>query len=258
MSMKNPIREKLDRGGLLLCMMLRQSDMAAAEIAAQYGIDMLCIDNEHYPFNPQRVEALARAAQIYGSGVVIRVPNEEAARVAQMMDCQLQGIKIPHVETKEQALAIVNAVKYAPVGTRGFCPITRAADYGFTASPADYPVRANRDSVVSIMVETKWGLENLDEILSIPEIDVVAIGPSDVSASYGLPGQPDHPVVKAAIEEGQRKIIASGKCLCDLYKNPEQAKKAIRSGVRMFQIGSPLQLLSGGFKELIQGVKARM
>ena len=61
MSMKNPIREKLDRGGLLLCMMLRQSDMAAAEIAAQYGIDMLCIDNEHYPFNPQRVEALARA-----------------------------------------------------------------------------------------------------------------------------------------------------------------------------------------------------
>ena len=189
MSMKNPIREKLDRGGLLLCMMLRQSDMAAAEIAAQYGIDMLCIDNEHYPFNPQRVEALARAAQIYGSGVVIRVPNEEAARVAQMMDCQLQGIKIPHVETKEQALAIVNAVKYAPVGTRGFCPITRAADYGFTASPADYPVRANRDSVVSIMVETKRGLENLDEILSIPEIDVVAIGPSDVSASYGLPGQ---------------------------------------------------------------------
>lgn len=178
--------------------------------------------------------------------------------MAQMMDCQLQGIKIPHVETKEQALAIVNAVKYAPVGTRGFCPITRAADYGFTASPADYPVRANRDSVVSIMVETKRGLENLDEILSIPEIDVVAIGPSDVSASYGLPGQPDHPVVKAAIEEGQRKIIASGKCLCDLYKNPEQAKKAIQSGVRMFQIGSPLQLLSGGFKELIQGVKARM
>ena len=108
------------------------------------------------------------------------------------------------------------------------------------------------------MVETKRGLENLDEILSIPEIDVVAIGPSDVSASYGLPGQPDHPVVKAAIEEGQRKIIASGKCLCDLYKNPEQAKKAIQSGVRMFQIGSPLQLLSGGFKELIQGVKARM
>ena len=92
------------------------------------------------------------------------------------------------------------------------------------------------------MVETKRGLENLDEILSIPEIDVVAIGPSDVSASYGLPGQPDHPVVKAAIEEGQRKIIASGKCLCDLYKNPEQAKKAIQSGVRMFQILSLIHI----------------
>ena len=252
------VKQKLKNGEIVIRAFLRSSDPTSAEIMALAGVDLIVIDNEHYPFNPQRVEALARAAQIYGSGVVIRVPNEEAARVAQMMDCQLQGIKIPHVETKEQALAIVNAVKYAPVGTRGFCPITRAADYGFTASPADYPVRANRDSVVSIMVETKRGLENLDEILSIPEIDVVAIGPSDVSASYGLPGQPDHPVVKAAIEEGQRKIIASGKCLCDLYKNPEQAKKAIRSGVRMFQIGSPLQLLSGGFKELIQGVKARM
>lgn len=252
------VKQKLKNGEIVIRAFLRSSDPTSAEIMALAGVDLIVIDNEHYPFNPQRVEALARAAQIYGSGVVIRVPNEEAARVAQMMDCQLQGIKIPHVETKEQALAIVNAVKYAPVGKRGFCPITRAADYGFTASPADYPVRANRDSVVSIMVETKRGLENLDEILSIPEIDVVAIGPSDVSASYGLPGQPDHPVVKAAIEEGQRKIIASGKCLCDLYKNPEQAKKAIRSGVRMFQIGSPLQLLSGGFKELIQGVKARM
>ena len=236
------LKEKLKAGQVVTSIMLRFPDPSLAEMLAIQGVELVVIDNEHYPFNPQRVEALARAAQIYGSGVVIRVPNEEVARVAQMMDCQLQGIKIPHVETKEQALAIVNAVKYAPVGKRGFCPITRAADYGFTASPADYPVRANRDSVVSIMVETKRGLENLDEILSIPEIDVVAIGPSDVSASYGLPGQPDHPVVKAAIEEGQRKIIASGKCLCDLYKNPEQAKKAIRSGVRMFQIGSPLQL----------------
>ena len=231
---------------------------AAAEIAAQYGIDMLCIDNEHYPFNPQRVEALARAAQIYGSGVVIRVPNEEAARVAQMMDCQLQGIKIPHVETKEQALAIVNAVKYAPVGKRGFCPITRAASYGMAMSGDEYTRLANEQTCIILMTETKKGLEALDDILAIPEVDGISSGPSDVSASYGLPGQPDHPVVKAAIEEGQRKIIASGKCLCDLYKNPEQAKKAIRSGVRMFQIGSPLQLLSGGFKELIQGVKARM
>ena len=60
MSMKNPIREKLDRGGLLLCMMLRQSDMAAAEIAAQYGIDMLCIDNEHYPFDEETMIDLVR------------------------------------------------------------------------------------------------------------------------------------------------------------------------------------------------------
>ena len=252
------VKQKLKNGEIVIRAFLRSSDPTSAEIMALAGVDLIVIDNEHYPFNPQRMETIIRAAETYGAECMVRVPNTEPARIAQIMDMGAIGVVVPHIESREEALAVVNAVKYAPVGHRGFCPITRAADYGFTASPADYPVRANRDSVVSIMVETKRGLENLDEILSIPEIDVVAIGPSDVSASYGLPGQPDHPVVKAAIEEGQRKIIASGKCLCDLYKNPEQAKKAIRSGVRMFQIGSPLQLLSGGFKELIQGVKARM
>ena len=252
------VKQKLKNGEIVIRAFLRSSDPTSAEIMALAGVDLIVIDNEHYPFNPQRMETIIRAAETYGAECMVRVPNTEPARIAQIMDMGAIGVVVPHIESREEALAVVDAVKYAPVGHRGFCPITRAADYGFTASPADYPVRANRDSVVSIMVETKRGLENLDEILSIPEIDVVAIGPSDVSASYGLPGQPDHPVVKAAIEEGQRKIIASGKCLCDLYKNPEQAKKAIRSGVRMFQIGSPLQLLSGGFKELIQGVKARM
>ena len=147
-------------------------------------------------------------------------------------------------------------MKYAPVGTRGFCPITRAADYGFTASPADYPVRANRDSVVSIMVETKRGLENLDEILSIPEIDVVAIGPSDVSASYGLPGQPDHPVVKAAIEEGQRKISASGKALVAQAYTPEAAERMRARGATVMTVGSDVQMIRWRLDAMMRDIRA--
>lgn len=252
------VKQKLKNGEIVIRAFLRSSDPTSAEIMALAGVDLIVIDNEHYPFNPQRMETIIRAAETYGAECMVRVPNTEPARIAQIMDMGAIGVVVPHIESREEALAVVDAVKYAPVGHRGFCPITRAASYGMAMSGDEYTRLANEQTCIILMTETKKGLEALDDILAIPEVDGISIGPSDVSASYGLPGQPDHPVVKAAIEEGQRKIIASGKCLCDLYKNPEQAKKAIRSGVRMFQIGSPLQLLSGGFKELIQGVKARM
>lgn len=255
MKYANPVRQKLEEGGLILCAMLRLPNPSAAEIMAMSGIDMICIDNEHYPFSVETVERIARAAQIHGAGVFIRVPNDEPARIAQMLDCGLQGIKIPHVETGEQARAIVNAVKYAPAGRRGFCPITRAAAYGLDLPPAEYTEDANRDTVIAIMVETKAGLENLDDILAVPGIDIIAIGPSDVAASYGLPGQVDHPEVRAAIEEGQRKIIASGKTLCSLAKNGEDVKRSLTSGVRMVQVGSDLQMLTGGFSALIREVQ---
>lgn len=252
------VKQKLKNGEIVIRAFLRSSDPTSAEIMALAGVDLIVIDNEHYPFNPQRMETIIRAAETYGAECMVRVPNTEPARIAQIMDMGAIGVVVPHIESREEALAVVDAVKYAPVGHRGFCPITRAASYGMAMSGDEYTRLANEQTCIILMTETKKGLEALDDILAIPEVDGISIGPSDVSASYGLPGQPDHPVVKAAIEEGQRKIIASGKCLCDLYKNPEQAKKAIQSGVRMFQIGSPLQLLSGGFKELIQGVKARM
>lgn len=255
MKVQNPVRRKLEEGGVILCAMLRLPDPSAAEIMAQSGIDMICIDNEHYPFDADTVEKIARAAQIHGASVFVRVPNDEPARIAQMMDCGLQGIKIPHVETREQAQAIVDAVKYAPRGKRGFCPITREAAYGLDLPAMEYTEEANRDTVIAVMVETKTGLENMEEILSVPEIDIIAIGPSDVSASYGLPGQPDHPVVKAAIETAGRKVIASGRHLCTLVKGEEQAWEALKSGVRVFQVGSDLQMLAGGFPALIQDVK---
>ena len=252
------VKQKLKNGEIVIRAFLRSSDPTSAEIMALAGVDLIVIDNEHYPFNPQRMETIIRAAETYGAECMVRVPNTEPARIAQIMDMGAIGVVVPHIESREEALAVVDAVKYAPVGHRGFCPITRAASYGMAMSGDEYTRLANEQTCIILMTETKKGLEALDDILAIPEVDGISIGPSDVSASYGLPGQPDHPVVKAAIEEGQRKIIASGKCLCDLYKNPEQARRAIQSGVRMFQIGSPLQLLSGGFKELIQGVKARM
>ena len=249
-------RELLPEGeDVLICSMLRLPDPTVAEIMAAAGIDLICIDNEHYPFNMDTMQRIAAAVHTLGKKITVRVPNEEPSRISMVMDLGVDGIKIPHVESAEQAKRIVDAVKFAPQGTRGFCPIVRAADYGMTSAPTAFTEETNRSTIVSLMVETKEGLEHMDEILAVPGIDTISIGPSDVSASFGLPGQIDHPVVKAAIDEGSRKVIAAGKQLFQQAYNEEMARKALAVGGRIFLTKSDLQMLTAGFREAVDNTR---
>ena len=122
---------------MVLQTMLRFPDPGAAEIMAMTGADLIVIDNEHYPFSVSQIESIVRAAQAFGGECAVRVPNSEPKRISQIMETGISGILVPHVETYEEAMTVVNAVKYAPVGTRGFCPITRAAAYGMRMSQSD-------------------------------------------------------------------------------------------------------------------------
>ena len=187
---------------------------------------------------------------------MVRVPNTEPARIAQIMDMGAIGVVVPHIESREEALAVVDAVKYAPVGHRGFCPITRAASYGMAMSGDEYTRLANEQTCIILMTETKKGLEALDDILAIPEVDGISIGPSDVSASYGLPGQPDHPVVKAAIEEGQRKISASGKALVAQAYTPEAAERMRARGATVMTVGSDVQMIRWRLDAMMRDIRA--
>ncbi len=249
-------REVLPEGEeVLICSMMRLPDPPVAEIMAAAGVDLICIDNEHYPFNMDTIQRITVAVHAQGKKITVRVPNEEPSRISMVMDLGVDGIKIPHVESAEQTRAIVNAVKFAPMGTRGFCPIVRDAEYGMTAAPSEITEEANRRTIVSLMVETKEGLEHMDEILAVPGIDTISIGPSDVSASFGLPGQIDHPVVKAAIDEGSRKVIAAGKQLFQQAYNEEMARKALAVGGRIFLTKSDLQMLTAGFREAVDNTR---
>ena len=169
------VKQKLKNGEIVIRAFLRSSDPTSAEIMALAGVDLIVIDNEHYPFNPQRMETIIRAAETYGAECMGRVPNTEPARIAQIMDMGAIGVVVPHIESREEALAVVDAVKYAPVGHRGFCPITRAASYGMAMSGDEYTRLANEQTCIILMTETKKGLEALDDILAIPEVDGISI-----------------------------------------------------------------------------------
>ncbi|MCI8304106.1 MAG: hypothetical protein HFF52_05700 [Lawsonibacter sp.] len=249
------VKQKLRGGQPVIRGFLRFPDPGTAEIMALAGVELIILDQEHYPFNSQEIEKVVRAAQIYGAECMVRVPNSEPARVAQVMESGAIGVVVPHVESRAQAMEVVNAVKYAPVGTRGFCPITRAAAYGMRLSPEEYAQFANEQTCIILMAETRRGLEALDEILTIPQVDGISIGPSDVSASYGYPGHPEHPEVRAAIEEGQKKVAASGKALCVQAYDGAAARRGCALGARIFTVGSDVQVLTQGFQALVQSMR---
>ena len=255
MKYSNPVRRKIAEGGVILCAMQRLPNPSATEIMAMSGIDMICIDNEHYPFSVNTVERIARAAHIHGASVFMRVPGDDPARIAQMMDCGLQGIKVPHVESRAQAQAIVDAVKYAPMGTRGFCPITRAACYGNGMTPEEFARISNENTFVVPQIETKEGVEDIDRILSIPEVDWVPIGPSDLSASYGCPGSYDDPRVVGAIQTVREKSKALGKSGGVMCHSPQAIADAKAEGVTFLSLGSDQQILMNGLKQLVGAVR---
>lgn len=249
------VKQRMRDHELVIRAFLRFPDPGTAEIMALSGVDLIVLDQEHYPFNSEGIELVVRAAQSYGAECMVRVQNSEPTRITQVMESGIIGVVVPHVETYEEAMQVVNAVKYAPMGQRGFCPITRAAGYGMRMSPAEYVEFSNQQTVVILMTETKKGLENLDQILSIPEVDGISIGPSDVSASYGYPGHPEHPLVKAAIEDGQRRIIASGKALCTQAYNGPAAKRVYDMGSRVLTVGSDVKMLTKQFNDLVSSMR---
>lgn len=249
------IKERLKNNDVLISIMLRFPIPAAAEILALAGVDIMIIDNEHYPFDEQTMLDLIRAADVHNMATVVRVPNAEPNRIAQIMDYGADGILVPSVDTYEEAKQIVNAVKYAPIGTRGFCPITRAATYGLGKSASEYAAFANEHSIIMVQIETKEGFENMDKILSIPEIDCVDYGPSDLAASYGMPGHNDDPFIQEKVKEIIRKATEAGKNAPVMVYTPEGVTQALNEGHRHIMIGSDQQLLANGVGRLVNTVK---
>ncbi len=234
---------------------LRIAEPAIAEIAVMSGIDFVVIDNEHFAYSDRDITDMIRAIHCRGGKAIVRIYDKSRAAIGRILDMGADGIIAPQVSTYEEALEVVKATKYPPVGNRGFCPITPGVGYGLDATPAELAVRANENTVVGLMVETKGCIEELDKILSIKELDYAAIGPSDLSASYGLPGENDAPVVKKAIEEATEKIKASHVALFGQCYKEEDVAAELASGASVLNVGSDLQFLVWGFSKFANAVK---
>ncbi len=186
-------------------------DPASAEIMAGTGYDWVFIDMEHSPFDMKSLQHVLMAFNGRSTVPIVRVPWNDRIRIKRALDLGAEGILIPMVSSVEEARAAVAACKYPPKGIRGFGP-WRASDY--YRNTEAYIQAANDGIVVVVQIEHEEGVRQITEILDVPGIDVVCMGPMDLSGTMGILGQLDHPRVTEAIDRVLGAAKARGLPLC--------------------------------------------
>lgn len=234
---RHGLRARLAEKRPLLGVFVNYPAPALVEMAGYAGYDFVFIDAEHGPQDVETCEHMVRAAETAGIVPIIRLPYPEPALINRYLDTGAMGVLVPHVSSAEIARAVVDAARYHPLGRRGAGARTRAADFGFTRSGAEYAAWANAEILVLGILEDA-GLEgSLPELLAVDGLDGFVIGPSDLSQSLGLPGQTRHPKVLEAVAAISQQVLASDKLLCrvlqDAELGPSDAREFAALGAHM-------------------------
>lgn len=214
------------------------SGPAVTEILVLAGADVVCLDAEHAALDIASLEHHVRAAESVGGTVLIRVP-EIAATLSRSLDTGAAGVVVPRVETAAQAAAAVAAVRFPPVGARGLGG-GRATAYGLELG--DYRRAANDSLLLVVMVETRAGLENLDEIAAVDGIDVLFAGPLDLASSLGVPagGEVHQAAVRRILDAG----LAAGRHVGLLCADAEEAARYAALGARLLMVSTDAMALA--------------
>lgn len=184
------------------------SDPAFVEAAGYAGYDFVLLDMEHGPGTFQNLQNLIRGANVAGVCPVVRVPRGTDIWIDRALDVGAGAVMVPQIDNAEQARAVVTAAKYSPIGMRGTCRFVRSAGYG--AIPGSEYFSKAQETMVIIQAEGKKAVENLDEILEVPGIDVIFVGPYDLSSALGHVGEIDHPEVVECVKGILARATAKG------------------------------------------------
>jgi len=246
-------RERLTQGPVFgpFC---KTCDPAMIEAMGHAGFDFVILDMEHGPNGLETLQHLIRAAEVSGLLPFVRTRPGNTELVGMALDVGAAGVQAPQVTTAEEAKAVVAAAKFAPQGERGVCRYVRAAAY--SAIPAaDYFPLAN-EALTIVQLEGKRALDNLEAILAVPGLDVVFVGPYDLSQSLGVPGQVDHPSVTACVQRIVAACVAR-KLACGTFtESPAGAAKWVARGLRYVSYSVDVGLLTSACAATVRELKA--
>ena len=224
------------------------SDPAFVEAAGHSGFDFIVIDLEHAPNSVETAQNLIRGAQIAGILPIVRVKEDRLSVIGEVLDIGAAGVQAPQIVDAASARAVVERAKFAPAGARGVCRFVRAAEY--SSMERDRYFRESNETLVIAQLEGVEALRNVESILGVAGLDIIFIGPYDLSQSLGVTGQVGHPLVleKMAflVELCSRNGLVAG-TFVDTLAN---AEKWISAGVRYIAYSVDVGIFSDACRQL--------
>jgi 4-hydroxy-2-oxoheptanedioate aldolase len=226
------------------------------EMVGLQGFDFAIIDTEHGFYGIETAENLVRAAETTGLIPFIRVSHREPALVMKALDTGAAGFVYPGVTTPEDARNAVSAGLYPPKGTRGACPFVRASGHS-CEDWKTFAAKSNRDLVKILLVEGAEGLDNFEKIVSVEGVDIIMMGPFDLSVSLGVGGDVEHPLVMEKFAEMIHKCIAKDVIMMPNIFNTDQGKISeltkhwFGSGCQSLVVNTDKQMLSWALSETV-------
>jgi 4-hydroxy-2-oxoheptanedioate aldolase len=245
----NRVKEMMQEGKPTFGAVLQIPSAAVAEVLAQTGLDWLWIDMEHGPLNLETVHRMIQATSGTNTVPIVRVPWNLHWLAKPVLDMGAMGVVMPSVTNRQEAVEAIRALKYPPEGVRGFGPGFAALRWGLTVP--EYVKIANREIMAILLIEHIAAVDVIDEILTVPGVDLVMIGPYDLSGSMGILGQITRPEVEEAIS---RVLVAARKAKIPagiLALTPEDINRRLQQGFQFFMVGSDAGFLASGARNIL-------
>jgi 4-hydroxy-2-oxoheptanedioate aldolase len=221
------------------------------DVICSTGPDFVVIDTEHAPIGLESAQRMAITCTSRQVSPVLRVPGVDESRILRSLETGVHAVQVPNIGSKAQTQSMVSFAKYQPIGSKGLSPFTRACDYSADNS-AQMVDMANQNTLLIAQVEGKLGIDNIDDILSVENIDIVFIGMFDLSNYLGIPGELNHPRLRAQFLDLAKKISDSGLIVGSISNNIDQLKFLIDSGARYITHSADCHILSNAYKQIFQ------
>tara|TARA_B100001540_G_scaffold18508_1_gene15467 strand:+ start:1577 stop:2335 length:759 start_codon:yes stop_codon:yes gene_type:complete len=250
---KNIMKEQLRSGKNVVGLFQNVINPNITEIMGLLGFDFVIVDGEHTTFNPNLAEEHFRAAELRNISSVTRIGQNDQQVIQKFLDAGSQGVLMPLINNKSDALEVVDSVKYPPIGKRGLAS-GRGSSYGIPQSVKEHVDHSNKETLVAIQIETTEAMENVEEISSIEEVDVLFFGPSDISSSFGIHGQINDPKVRDTISSLSKIAIGNGKSCGTIARDANDFKFYKEAGFQWFCSGVT-NMMQTGMKEYLSELK---
>lgn len=253
MGILNNFKNKLKEGKHVIGPFMKTLDPAFVEVAGYSGFDFVILDMEHGPAGFPELQNLIRAALLTNIIPIVRTSDSTEISIAKPLDLGALGVQIPQVTSSKMAKDCIKAARFFPNGERGVCRFVRAANYS-SLPREEYFSKAN-EILIIIQLEGKEAIQDIDNILKVEGIDIIFIGPYDLSQSLGVPGQISHPMVLESMNNIVKRARSLGIVVGTFTDTPQSAEVWKKAGVQYISYSVDVGIFTLACNQLVKELK---